>query len=79
MMQQGFDYAYDKPLYDRLREGHARPVREHLWAGLDFHSKVARFLERLSQSLNPLQLRRDLEATLERWWTLATPGPSWSR
>jgi Alpha amylase, catalytic domain len=45
MMQQGFDYAYDKRLYDRLREGHARPVREHLWAGLDFQSKVARFLE----------------------------------
>ena len=27
MQQQGFDYAYDKRLYDRLREGHARPVR----------------------------------------------------
>ena len=28
MLQQGFDYAYDKRLYDRLREGQARPVRE---------------------------------------------------
>jgi glycosidase len=45
MLQQGFDYAYDKRLYDRLREGHARPVREHLWAGLDFQDKLARFLE----------------------------------
>ena len=45
MLQQGFDYAYDKRLYDRLREGHARPVREHLQAGLDYHSKLARFLE----------------------------------
>jgi hypothetical protein len=45
MLQQGFDYAYDKRLYDRLREGHARPVREHLLAGLDFQSKLARFLE----------------------------------
>ena len=34
MQQQGFDYAYDKRLYDRLREGHARPVREHFHAGL---------------------------------------------
>jgi glycosidase len=33
MLQQGFDYAYDKRLYDRLREGHARPVREHFLAG----------------------------------------------
>jgi hypothetical protein len=45
MMQQGFDYAYDKRLYDRLREGHARPVREHLYAGLDYQDKLARFLE----------------------------------
>ncbi|HZO43255.1 MAG TPA: alpha-amylase family glycosyl hydrolase [Methylomirabilota bacterium] len=45
MLQQGFDYAYDKRLYDRLHEGHARPVREHLLAGLDFQNKLARFLE----------------------------------
>jgi len=45
MQHQGFDYAYDKRLYDRLREGHARPVREHLLAGLDFQNKLARFLE----------------------------------
>jgi glycosidase len=45
MQQQGFDYAYDKRLYDRLREGHARPVREHFHAGLDFQNKLARFLE----------------------------------
>ena len=43
--QQGFDYAYDKRLYDRLRDGHPRPVREHFHAGLDFQSKLARFLE----------------------------------
>jgi hypothetical protein len=45
MQQQGFDYAYDKRLYDRLREGRARPVREHLCAGLDYQGKLARFLE----------------------------------
>jgi len=45
MLQQGFDYAYDKRLYDRLREGHARPVREHLYAGLDYQARMARFLE----------------------------------
>jgi hypothetical protein len=45
LQQQGFDYTYDKRLYDRLREGHARPVREHLFAGLDYQSKSARFLE----------------------------------
>ena len=45
MQQQGFDYAYDKRLYDRLREGHARPVRAHFHAGLDYQNKLARFLE----------------------------------
>jgi hypothetical protein len=45
MQQQGFDYAYDKRLYDRLREGHARPVREHLHAGLDYQDRLARFME----------------------------------
>ena len=45
MQQQGFDYAYDKRLYDRLRDAHARPVREHLRAGLDYQHKLARFLE----------------------------------
>ncbi|RIK74172.1 MAG: alpha-amylase [Planctomycetota bacterium] len=45
LQQQGFDLAYDKRLYDRLREGHARPVREHFFAGLDYQDKLARFLE----------------------------------
>ncbi|MGA9262009.1 MAG: alpha-amylase family glycosyl hydrolase, partial [Desulfobacterales bacterium] len=45
LQQQGFDYTYDKRLYDRLREGHARPVREHFFAGLDYQNKLARFLE----------------------------------
>ena len=45
MQQQGFDYTYDKRLYDRLRDGHARMVREHFQAGYDFQNKLARFLE----------------------------------
>src|SRR5690606_25550713 len=50
IQQQGFDYAYDKRLYDRLREGHARPVREHLSASLDYQNKLARFLENHDES-----------------------------
>ncbi len=45
LQQQGFKYCYDKRLYDRLREGHARPVREHFLAGLDYQDRLARFLE----------------------------------
>jgi hypothetical protein len=45
LQQQGFDYTYDKRLYDRLEHGAARPVREHLAAGLDYQDRMARFLE----------------------------------
>jgi glycosidase len=45
LQQQGFDYAYDKRLYDRLREGHVGPLRDHFRAGLDYQDKLARFLE----------------------------------
>ena len=45
MQQEGFDYAYDKRLYDRLRDLHARPVREHLHADADYQNRLARFLE----------------------------------
>jgi hypothetical protein len=45
LQQQGFNYTYDKRLYDRLRAGEAGPIREHFHAGLDYQSKMARFLE----------------------------------
>jgi Alpha amylase, catalytic domain len=45
LQQQGFDFCYDKRLYDRLKAGTARPIRDHLLAGLDYQDKLARFLE----------------------------------
>lgn len=45
MQQQGFDYAYDKRLYDRLHDGNGRSVREHLQAEMAYQNKLARFLE----------------------------------
>jgi hypothetical protein len=45
LQQQGFDYTYDKRLYDRLRDGRAQPVREHLHATLAYQVRLARFLE----------------------------------
>jgi hypothetical protein len=45
LQQQGFDFTYDKRLYDRLRAGEARAVREHLWAAPEFQERSARFLE----------------------------------
>ncbi len=45
LQQQGFDYTYDKHLYDRLRTHHARPVRNHFQTELDYQDKLACFLE----------------------------------
>jgi glycosidase len=45
LRQQGFQYCYDKRRYDRLREGHVGPIRDHLLAGLDYQDELARFLE----------------------------------
>jgi len=44
LQQQGFDFTYDKRLYDRL-VGDLSGVRAHLWAAPDFQRRSARFLE----------------------------------
>ena len=45
LQQEGFDFTYDKRLYDRLRAWQPRQVREHFFAGLDYQKKLVRFLE----------------------------------
>jgi hypothetical protein len=45
LQQQGFDYTYDKRLYDRLEKGIAEPVRDHFRADMDFQRKSVRFME----------------------------------
>jgi hypothetical protein len=45
LQQQGFDFCYDKRLYDRLEHGEAEAVRLHLSAELTYQAKLLRFLE----------------------------------
>ncbi|MEA3334458.1 MAG: alpha-amylase family glycosyl hydrolase [Chloroflexota bacterium] len=45
LQQQGFDFTYDKLLYDRLLEGDAMAVRLHLTASPDYQQHLARFIE----------------------------------
>jgi len=45
LQQEGFDFCYDKKLYDRLAEGLARPVHDHLLADVSYQDRMARFLE----------------------------------
>lgn len=45
LQQQGFDYCYDKKLYDRLEHGPAESVRLHLCADLPYQERLVRFIE----------------------------------
>jgi hypothetical protein len=45
LQTQGFDYTYDKRLYDRLVNRDPGPIRGHLRADPEFQTKSVRFLE----------------------------------
>jgi len=45
LQQLGFNFTYDKRLYDRLRDGFVRDVYLHLKADWDFQTHSVRFLE----------------------------------
>lgn len=45
LQQQGFDFCYDKRLYDRLVYDSAESVRLHLLADLSYQNKLVRFIE----------------------------------
>jgi hypothetical protein len=45
LQQQGFDFCYDKRLYDRVIGRDVSGVRDHLRAGLEYQSRLVRFLE----------------------------------
>jgi hypothetical protein len=45
LMQNGFDYCYDKRLYDCLAHEKAESVRGHLAASLEYQDRLVRFIE----------------------------------
>jgi hypothetical protein len=45
LQQQGFDFCYDKRLYDRLEHGSPESVRQHLCAEPGYQDKLVRFIE----------------------------------
>jgi hypothetical protein len=45
LQQQGFDFCYDKRLYERLAHENAATIKDHLKAELDYQSKLVRFIE----------------------------------
>ena len=45
LQQQGFDYCYDKRLYDRLSGSSAEQVRQHLLADINYQNALVRIVE----------------------------------
>lgn len=45
IQQQGFDYCYDKKLYDRLEHDSAESIRLHLCADDAYQERLVRFIE----------------------------------
>jgi len=45
LQQQGFDFCYDKRLYERLVHENAQTIKTHLNAEWDYQSKLVRFIE----------------------------------
>jgi glycosidase len=62
LQQLGFDFCYDKKLYDRLEHNSAENVRLHLCADIGYQNKLLRFIEnhdepRATKSFPPAKLR----------------------
>lgn len=45
LQQQGFDYTYDKTLYDRIQNSDINGIYQHLLAELSFQERSIRFIE----------------------------------
>ena len=62
LQQEGFDFTYDKRLYDRLHQGSGHAVREHLLAEPDYQARSTRFLENHDEpraaAVFPLEVHR---------------------
>jgi hypothetical protein len=45
LQQQGFDFCYDKKLYDRMEHKGAEEIRSHLHADMEYQDRLIRFIE----------------------------------
>jgi hypothetical protein len=69
LQQQGFDFCYDKRLYDRLEKENAESVRLHLLADMAYQERLVRFIEnhdepRAAGVFSPERLRAAAVAAL---------------
>ena len=63
LQRQGFDYCYDKRLYDRLRHADAGSIRAHLGQGLDDPDGLAALAPRPREAAEPARTDASLVTT----------------
>jgi hypothetical protein len=61
LQQQGFDYCYDKTLYDRMIATDPAAVHEHLRADITYQAKLLRFLENHDEPRVAERMSREAE------------------
>ena len=61
LLSQGFDYCYDKRLYDRVVDADAAGLRDHLRAPLDRQRRLLRFLENHDEPRAAAELAPDAQ------------------
>lgn len=69
LQQQGFDYCYDKKLYDLIEHNNVESIRQHLLADQAYQEKLIRFIEnhdepRAAATFPPRKARAAAVATL---------------
>lgn len=73
LIQCGFDYCYDKRLYDRLLNGTSQEIAAHLSADISYQQRMIRFIENHDEkrAASVFPLRKEMLAAI----TIATiPG-----
>jgi hypothetical protein len=61
LQQQGFDFCYDKRLYDRILGLDVAGMAAHLQASVDYQSKLVRFLENHDEPRAAARLSPDVQ------------------
>jgi len=59
LQQEGFDFTYDKRLYDRLLTGEVMHIQEHLKADSSYQEKSLRFIENHDEQRAVISLGRE--------------------
>jgi glycosidase len=59
LMQQGFDYCYDKRLYERLVNKNPIEIRKHLEADWEYQKKLIRYIENHDEKRAPIVFGND--------------------